>query len=344
MRKIRVAINGFGRVGRAFFKLAHGRSDLSVVAVNDLGDVANLAYLLRYDSVYGRSPFEISVVTAPKPSLVVDGEAVAFFSEPDPAKLPWKEVGVDVMVESTGRFSSFEKAKAHLDAGARRVVISAPTKDVEGTEQAATVLMGVNEDVLKTCTVSSNASCTTNAGSPVLEIMRGNIGVEKAVLNTVHAYTASQPIVDAPAAKDFRRGRAGAHNIVPSETGAAAATAKAIPELAEKFDGIAIRVPTIAGSIADVTFISKRPTSRDEVNGILKRAAGEPRWRGIFAVTEDPIVSTDIIGSLYASIADLSMTRVVDGNLVKILAWYDNEVGYANTLVRHVVKAGEYLT
>jgi glyceraldehyde 3-phosphate dehydrogenase len=352
MKKIKVGINGFGRIGRAFFKLAHGQSDLSVVAVNDLGDVANFAYLLKYDSVYGRSPFDISVVEAPKRGLVVDGEPVAFLSEPNPENLPWKEFDVDVAVESTGRFSSVEKAAGHLRAGARRVVITAPLKEQSQTsadltqtnaEKADTVLVGVNEEKLKTCRISSNASCTTNAGSPILEIMRGSVGIEKALLNTVHAYTAGQSLVDGPATKDFRRGRAASHNIAPSGTGAAAATTEAIPELRDKFDGIAIRVPAIAGSIADITFVSKRPTTRDEINSILKRAAGEARWRGIFAVTEEPIVSTDIIGSLYASIADLSMTRVVGGNLVKVLTWYDNEMGYAHTLVEHVLKAGEQL-
>jgi len=342
--KIRVAVNGFGRIGRAFLKVAIERPEIEVVAINELGDIKNMAYLLKYDSVYGKSDLEISV-DGKMSAIVVDGKKIKFLSEKEPLKLPWKELAVDVVVESTGFFMSYEKAKVHLDAGAKRVVISAPLKEERtqiNADRSETVLMGVNEEKLKSCKISSNASCTTNAGSPLIAILDEKIGIEKAILNTVHAYTASQAIVDAPNRKDFREGRAGAQNIVPSSTGAAIATTKAYPSLAGKFDGISIRVPVVAGSIVDVTFIAKRKTSKEEVNKILKVAAVSARWKNIFSVTEEPLVSRDILGSSYASIADLALTRVVDGNLVKVLAWYDNEMGYTYTLVDHVVKAGQF--
>ena len=243
------------------------------------------------------------------------------------------------MVESTGLFVEFEKARAHVNAGAKRVVISAPAKDEAGPD-SGTILMGINEEKFDTCVITSNASCTTNSVSPLIAILHEAIGIEKAVLNTVHAYTASQTIVDGPSKKDFREGRAAAQNIVPSSTGAAIAVTKAFPELTSKFDGISMRVPVVVGSIADVTFIAKRDTSKEEVNGILKKAAQEARWSNIFTVTEEDLVSSDIKGSKYASIADLAFTRVVGGNLVKVLAWYDNEMGYTHTLVDHVIKVG----
>jgi glyceraldehyde 3-phosphate dehydrogenase len=241
------------------------------------------------------------------------------------------------VIESTGLFTDYEKARAHLTAGARRVVISAPAKGDESL--GATILMGLNEDRFAGHAITSNASCTTNAASPVIAILDEAIGVEKAILSTTHAYTASQSIVDGPAKKDMKEGRAAAQNIVPTSTGAALAVAKAYPALEGKFDGISLRVPVPAGSIADVTFVAKRPTTADEVNGILRAAAATPRWEGIFTATDDELVSSDIVGEPYASIADLGMTRVVDGNLVKVLAWYDNEVGYTESLVRHCLKA-----
>lgn len=331
---IRVAINGFGRIGRTFFRMAHGNPQFEVVAVNDLGDINNLAYLLEYDSVYGRSPFSIAVRDK---ALEIQGKSVAFVQEKDPTKLPWGQMGIDVVVESTGLFTSYEGAKAHLTAGAKRVVVSAPVKGDPAAAgvSGATVLMGVNEDRLASCQISSNASCTTNATSPLIAILKEAIGIEKAVLNTVHAYTASQSLVDAPK-KDFREGRAAALNIVPSTTGAAIATALAHTELTDKFDGIAMRVPVPVGSIVDVTFIAKRDTTVEEVNNALINAAKEPRWRNLFAVTNEQIVSTDIIGSRVGSIADLSFTKVVGGNLVKVLAWYDNETSYTQTLIEHV--------
>lgn len=328
MKKIRVAINGFGRIGRAFYKVAKEHPEIEVVAVNDLTSLENVEYLLKYDTVYGKSDYTL--------------KGVEYLSEKDPTKLPWAKLDIDIVVESTGLFTSSDKAQAHIVAGAKRVVVSAPIKDDDmSVIRGATVLMGMNEDKLATCQISSNASCTTNAGSPLIAILDETIGVEKALLNTVHAYTASQAIVDGPSKKDAREGRAAAMNIVPSSTGAAVAVTKVATQLAGKFDGISIRVPVVAGSIVDVTFISKKNTTAEEVNEILKKAASDPRWKGIFTVTEEDLVSSDIVGNSHASIADLAFTRVVDGNLVKVLAWYDNEMGYTHTLVRHVIEAGK---
>ncbi|MDO8510407.1 MAG: glyceraldehyde 3-phosphate dehydrogenase NAD-binding domain-containing protein [bacterium] len=340
MKKIRVAINGAGRIGRAFYKLARTREELEVVAMNDLAAIENIAYLLKYDTVYGKSGFDVTIDGT---SLIIDGAKIVYLSEKDPGSLPWKDLSIDVVVEATGFFTSYEKAKAHLGAGAKRVVISAPVKDDPVGINGATVLLGINEDKLATCDISSNASCTTNAASSLIAILHEKIGIEKAVLNTVHGYTASQSLVDGPSKKDLREGRAAAQNIVPSSTGAAIAVTKAFPELEGLFDGIALRVPVVAGSIADITFIAKRNVSVEEVNKILKEAAGEARWQNVFAVTEEPLVSSDIIGSRFASIADLAFTRVVGGNLVKVMAWYDNEMGYTYTLVEHVIKTGARL-
>lgn len=332
---VKVGINGFGRIGRTFFRMAYGNPDFEVVAINDLGDLENLAYLLKYDSVYGRSQFEVE---AKNGALLIDGTSVAFVQEREPAKLPWAALGVDIVIESTGFFTSFSGAKLHLDGGAKRVVISAPAKDdsKESGVAGATVLMGVNEDALATCQISSNASCTTNATSPLIAILKETIGIEKAVLNTVHAYTASQSLVDSPNKKDLRGGRAAALNLVPSTTGAAIATTLAHPELAGLFDGIAIRVPVPVGSIVDVTFIAKRDTTVEEVNAALALAAQSDKWKLLFAVTDEPVVSSDIVGARVGSIADLSFTKVVGGNLVKVLAWYDNETSYTQTLLEHV--------
>lgn len=338
MKKIRVAINGAGRIGRAFLKVARDRKEMEVVAINDLGDIENISYLLKYDTAYGVSPFEVAV-SADKKSIVVDGKSVAYFSEKEPSALPWKDLNIDVVVESSGVFTSFEKSKLHVAAGAKRVVISAPAKD-EAPVDGATILLGINEEKFQNCIVSSNASCTTNAASPLIAILHESLGIEKAILNTVHAYTASQSIVDGPNKKDLREGRAAAQNIVPSSTGAAIAVTKAFPELVGKFDGVSMRVPVVVGSIADITFISKKNTTVEEVNDLLKKAANDARWKNIFSVTEEELVSSDIKGSHFASIADLAFTRVVGGNLVKVLAWYDNEMGYTYTLVDHVVKTG----
>ncbi len=330
---IRVAINGFGRIGRAFARRSHGRG-IDLVAVNDLGSLENLAYLLAHDTVYHASPFPVE---AREGSLVVDGKEVKFFSEKDPANLPWKDLDIDVVIESTGFFTHYEDAQKHIEAGAKRVVISAPAKG--DAALGATVLMGLNEDRLASHRITSNASCTTNASSPVIAILDERIGIEKAILSTTHAYTASQSIVDGPSRKDVREGRAAAQNIVPTSTGAAIAVTQAYEPLLGKFDGISLRVPVPAGSIADITFIAKRPTTKEEVNEILRGAAAAPRWEGVFTTTDEELVSSDIVGEPHASIADLSMTRVVDGTLVKVLAWYDNEMGYTESLVRHAIAA-----
>lgn len=333
---VRVAINGFGRIGRGFTRAAHGRGEIEIVAINDVAPADNLAYLLKYDTVYGRAKFSVS--SADK-ALVIDGVSVPVLSEKDPTKLPWKDMRVDIVVESTGLFTDAAKARAHIDAGAKRVVISSPVKG----EGAETILIGANEEKFGTCDITSNASCTTNAASPLIGILDEALGIERALLNTTHAYTASQAIVDGVAADDFRRGRAGAANLGPSSTGAAKATALAYPQLKGKFDGIAVRVPVASGSIVDITFVPKRATTAEEVNDILRKAATSDRWKRVFAVTEEPLVSSDILGEPYGAIADLAMTRVADGMLVKVLAWYDNEMGYAYTLVEHVAEVAKRL-
>ena len=349
MKTIKVGINGFGRIGRVFLKVAWDRPEIEVVAVNDLGSVENMAYLLKYDTVYREWKHTIK---AEGQEISIDGRKIKVLAEKEPSKLPWKDLGVDVVVESTGLFTSFDKAKAHLDAGAKKVVISAPFAkpkleaeagayvENSGVPKGETILMGVNEEKFGTCDITSNASCTTNAASPLIAILDEAFGIEKAILNTVHGYTASQALVDGPSKKDLREGRAAAQNIVPSSTGAAIAVTKAFTKLEGLFDGIAIRVPVAAGSIVDITFVSKKSTTKEEVNEILKKAAKEKRWEGIFTVTEEELVSSDILGSPYGSIADLKLTRVVGGNLVKVMGWYDNEMGYTYTLVDHVIKTG----
>ncbi len=334
---VRIAVNGFGRIGRGFFRAAHARPELEIVAVNDLAPADNLAYLLKYDTVYGRAKF--SVAAADK-ALVIDGVNVPVFSEKDPAKLPWKDMRVDIVVESTGFFTDAAKARAHIDAGAKKVVITAPGKG-DGVE---TILIGANEEKFDSSgPITSNASCTTNCASPLVGILDEAIGIERALLNTTHAYTATQGIVDGVAPDDFRRGRAGAQNLVPSSTGAAKATTLAYPQLKGKFDGIAVRVPVLSGSMVDITFVSKRATTVEEVNGALRKAATSDRWKRVFAASDEPLVSSDILGLPYGAIADLAMTRVVDGTLVKVLAWYDNEMGYTYTLIEHVLEVAKRL-
>jgi len=329
----KVAINGFGRIGRLFFRQAFGRPDIEIVAINDLGDVENLAYLLKYDTVYRRYGRDIKTDGT---DLIVDGKRIICLKIKNPAELPWAKMGVDIVVEATGIFESYESAKAHIVAGAKRVVITAPAKDADGTE-GKTVLLGVNDGELKSVVLTSNGSCTTNAVSPVIAVMSENPGIVKAILNTVHGYTATQGLVDGPTrGSDFRRGRAAAQNIVPSTTGAAISVTRALPEMVGKFDGIAMRIPVITGSIADVTFIAKRKTSEQEINDIFRQAATMPRWNGILAVTDEQVVSSDIIGEPYGAIVDLKFTKVVDGDLVKVLSWYDNEWGYVTTLVKHI--------
>ena len=332
---MRIAINGFGRIGRVFFRQAFLREGFDIVAVNDLGDLENLSYLLRYDSVYGRYEKNVQVNQG---SLSIEGKEVKFFQEREPQNLPWRDLGIDVVVESTGIFTSSEKASAHINAGAKRVVITAPTKD-ETPTSTPNLAIGV----LAQGQVSSNASCTTNATTPVVAILSKELGIQKAMLSTVHGYTATQNLIDGPATKDFLRGRAAAHNIVPSSTGAAESVYRVIPELKGLFDGIAMRVPVISGSIIDVTILAKRKTSIEEVNDMFRKAAASPEWQGILAVSEDPLVSSDILRQPYGSIVDLSLTRVVDGDLVKVCAWYDNEWGYCAMLIKHIESLKRFL-
>ena len=336
MTKIKVGINGFGRIGRAFLKVAWERPEIEIVAVNDLGDIVNMAYLLKYDTVYKKWQQDVKVEGD---NLLIDGRKVKVLKEKDPSKLPWKDLDVDVVVESTGIFVTYESSKVHLDAGAKKIVITAPAKG-EGETKGETVLLGVNEEKFGTCDITSNASCTTNAASPLIAILDEGLGIEKALLNTAHTLTNSQPTVDSMNKHNMREGRAGGDNIVPTSTGAAIAVTKAFPKLKGLFDGISMRVPVICGSLVDITFISKKNTTVEEVNSIIKKAASMKRWEGIFTITEEELVSSDIIGSRYGCIADLGLTRVVGGNLVKVMGWYDNEMGYTYTLVDHVIKTG----
>lgn len=344
MRKTRIAINGLGRVGRPLMKMMIESREFDLVAVNDLADIENIKYLLMYDSAYGRQ--EIDVKSAGG-KIIVNGAEILYISEKDPAKLPWKDNDIDIVVECTGFFASAEKSKVHLAAGAKRVVVSAPFEghgdNNENGAHDGTVIVGINENELKSCEISSNASCTTNSAAPVMQILHEGVGIEKAFLSTVHAYTSTQRLVDSPDGKDWRRGRAGSANIIPSTTGAAIAVTKAIPDLDGLFDGIAIRVPILTGSLVDLTFLAKRNTSVKEVNEILELAARSPRWEKTFCVTRDPIVSSDIVGDRHASIADLGFTRVVGGNFVKVLAWYDNEIGYVASLLEHVRAVSKFL-
>ncbi len=328
---MRIAINGFGRIGRIFFRQALGQADIDIVAVNDLGEVENLAYLLRRDTVYGEyeKPVEFR-----RGQLVVDSHNIFVYSEKDPAKLPWRDLNIDVVVESSGVFTSYQKAEAHLNAGAKRVVITAPADPA-----TPHVLPGSNSEQFKKslAKITSDASCTTNAAVPMLNILQEALGVKKAMLNTVHAYTASQGLVDGPAQKDFLRGRSAAQNIIPSHTGAADAVIRSQPWLKDIFEAVALRVPVLTGSIADLTFLASRKTDVDEVNNILRQAAKHPRWQGIFTVSEEPLVSSDIIKNPHSSIADLTHTRVVGSDMVKVMAWYDNEWGYCASLLKHIL-------
>jgi glyceraldehyde 3-phosphate dehydrogenase (phosphorylating) len=343
MTKTRIAINGFGRIGRLFFKQAFEADNIEIVAINDLGNVENLAYLLKYDTVYGRYNKEVKA-DLEKGKLTVGGTEIAFLQIKDPTQLPWKDLDIDIAVESTGLFDSYAASKVHLVAGAKRVVITAPAKDDDGPD-GQTVLMGVNEEKIKTCAITSNGSCTTNSSSPVIQVLSENPGIVKAALSTVHAYTATQALVDGPirGGHDFRKGRAAAHNTVPETTGAAISVARAIPDLKGKFDGVSFRVPNITGSISDITLLAKRKTSVEEINQILTDAAASPRWQGILQVTNDQLVSSDIIGQPYGATVPLDLTKVIDGDLVKVLSWYDNEAGYVSTLVKHVQKVATAL-
>ena len=323
---VKIAINGFGRIGRNAFKIAHERPDVEVVAVNDLADTKTLAHLLKHDSTYGTYS---RIVSYDDKNIIIEGNKIAVFSEKDPASLPWKKLGVDVVIESTGLFRTLEDAKKHLRAGAKKVVISAPGK----SDEIKTVVLGVNEDIVESSDkIISNASCTTNCIAPVMKVLEDNFGIEKAMMTTVHSYTASQKLLDAPA-KDLREARSAAKNIVPTTTGASIAAAKAIPSLKGKFNGLSIRVPTPVVSLSDITAVLKKDVTRDDINRVFKKAAAEPYYEGILGVTEEELVSVDFRGNSHSAVVDLPLTDVVGGNLVKVVAWYDNEWGYSNRLV-----------
>ncbi len=334
--KTKVAINGFGRIGRNAFKIAFTRTDLEVVAINDLTDTKTLAYLLKHDSNYGTYDKEVSYDDQ---NLIVAGIKVRVLAEKDPSLLPWKDMGVELVIESTGFFTDKEGAEKHVTAGAKRVVISGPTKS-DGVD---TIVLGANEDKLEgSSTVISNASCTTNSLGAVMAILDAEFGIEKSMLTTVHSYTASQALQDAPK-KDLREGRNAAENIVPTTTGAAIAVTLTLPQLKDKFDGLSIRVPTPVVSISDVTALLGRNTTVEEINNVFKKAAAEPFYQGILGVSEEPLVSSDYIGNSHSGTVDLLLTKVVGGNLAKVMVWYDNEWGYSNRLVEVVADTGKSL-
>ena len=331
---VKLAINGFGRIGRSAFKIAFERPDVEIVAINDLSDPGALAHLLKYDSSYGIYNHDVKT---DEENLIVDGKKIRVLAEKEPENLPWKDLEVDVVIESTGFFTDPEKARAHINAGAKKVVISAPAKG----EGAKTIVLGVNEDILDDSDeIISNASCTTNCIAPVMKLLEEKIGIEKAMMTTVHSYTASQKLQDAPA-KDLREARAAAENIVPTTTGASKAAAKTIPSLEGKFNGLSVRVPTPVVSLSDITAVVKRDVTKEEINEIFKEAAKEPYYEGILAVTEEELVSCDLRGNSHSCIVDLPLTDVVGGNLIKVVAWYDNEWGYSNRLVELAVDFGK---
>ncbi len=321
----KIAINGLGRIGRSVFKIIEANDAFRLVAVNELEDVENLAYLINYDTVYGRYGKKVKVASG---NFETNDHTIKVYNQSDPENLPWKDHDVDIVFDCTGVFRTRDGLEKHLRAGAKKVILSAPAKD----DSIPTVVLGVNLPDVKE-DIHSCASCTTNCITPVVEIIDRHIGIRKAVMTTVHAFTASQSLTDSTAGK-FKRGRAASANFVPTTTGAALATTRVLTQLDKKFDGVAIRGPVVVGSIADITFQTKREVSEKEVNGILREEAASDRYLGIFGVTDDPYVSSDIIGDPRASVADLSMTRVVAGDLLKIMSWYDNEWGYANQMVR----------
>lgn len=336
MAKTKIGINGFGRIGRNAFKLAFDRSDLEVVSVNDLTDTKTLAYLLKHDSNYGTYKYDVSYDDK---GIIVNGQHIQVTAEKDPAALPWGELGVELVIESTGRFTDKESAELHIAAGAKRVVISGPTKS-DGVD---TIVLGANDDKVEGASqVISNASCTTNSLGAVMAVLDAEFGVQKSLLTTVHSYTASQALQDAPS-KDLREGRNAAENIVPTTTGAAIAVTKTLPQLEGKFDGLSIRVPTPVVSISDVTVLLERDTTVEEINSVFKKAASEPYYQGILGVSEEPLVSRDYIGNSYSGVVDLLLTKVVDGNLAKVMVWYDNEWGYSNRLIEVVADVAKSL-
>jgi len=326
----RIAINGFGRIGRAALKVISETAGLEIAVINDLMSIENAAYLLKYDSVYGIYDKDVA---AAGNVLKVDNKEILYLSEKDPLKLPWKDHSIDIVIESSGVFTKKEDAEKHIHAGAKTVIISAPTK----SKDTPTVVHGVNSKIGRTA-IFSCASCTTNNIAPIMEILDRRIGIKKGILNTVHAYTASQALVDAPSKEKLRMGRAAAVNIVPASTGAAVATTKTLPQLEGRFDGVAIRTPVAAGSLSDITFLAGRNTSVEEINSILKEESESERYKQVLMVSDEPLVSSDIVRNPYASIVDMEMTRVVDGDLVKVMAWYDNEWGFTNQMIRQVLE------
>ena len=337
--KTRVAINGFGRIGRNAFKIAFQRSDVEILAINDLTDTKTLAYLLKHDTNYGAYDKEVGFDDQ---NIIVDGKKIRVLAEKDPTALPWKDMDVDVVIESTGFFVEPDKARAHITAGAKRVVISAPAKG-ESADSAPTVVLGVNDDKLKEVQdVVSNASCTTNCITPVANVLESVFGIDKLMMTTIHSYTASQHLQDGPG-KNLREDRAGAQNITPTTTGASIAAAKALPVLGGIFGAFEVRVPTPVVSLADFVVVTKRNVTVEEVNDAFKKAAKEPFYQGILDVTEEELVSTDFIGNSHSAIVDLKLTQVVGGNLLKVVAWYDNEWGYSNRLVEVVADTGRIL-
>lgn len=334
--KTKVAINGFGRIGRMAFRIISDRTDVEVVGINDLTDTKTLAHLLKHDTNYGLFHHDVS---ADDTGIIVDGVHIPVSAEKEPTALPWGNLGVDVVIESTGRFVTTEAASAHLQAGAKKVVISAPAKD----ETTKTLVIGANENELKDAgDVISNASCTTNSIAAVMDIMEREFGIEKAMLTTVHSYTASQDLQDGPG-KDLREARAAAENLVPTTTGAAKAVALTVPSLKGKFDGMSVRVPTSVVSLSDVTMLLKKNTTKEEINEVFKKAAKEPYYQGILDVSDEPLVSRDYVGNSHSGTVDLLLTNVVDGNLAKVVTWYDNEWGYSNRLVEMVADVGKAL-
>jgi glyceraldehyde 3-phosphate dehydrogenase len=333
----KVAINGFGRIGRNAFKVAFDRKDIDIVAINDLTDTKMLAHLLKYDSNYGNYPHDVSF---DEKNIIVNGTSIPVFAERSPKDLPWAEHNVDVVIESTGFFVKSEDAKQHIEAGAKRVVISAPAKD----DGAETIVIGANEEALESTdkVVFSNASCTTNSMAAVMDIIEQSFGIEKAMMTTIHSYTADQKLQDAPH-KDYRRARAAATNIIPTTSGAAIAVAKTVPSLKGKFDGMAIRVPTSVVSISDITMLLGKDATIEEINDVIRKACAEPYYQGIIACTDDELVSSDFIGNSHSGIVDLPTTNVVGGNMAKIAVWYDNEWGFSNRLIELVADIGKKL-
>ena len=331
---IRIAINGFGRIGRNVLKILMEKEDANIVAINDITDAKTLAHLLKYDSSYGTYAKKVDFTDN---EIIIDGKKIQILAEKEPENLPWKDLDIDVVIESTGFFTKPEDAKKHIKAGAKRVIISAPAKG----DGAKTVVIGVNDEAItREDEILSNASCTTNCIAPIMKVLEDNFGIEKAMMTTVHSYTGSQKILDAPA-KDLREARSAAENIVPTTTGASKAAALTVPALQGKFNGLSIRVPTPVVSLSDITAIIKKDTTIEEINEIFKRVSKEPEYAGIIGVSEEELVSKDFVGDPRSCIVDLPLTDVVCGNMIKVVAWYDNEWGYSNRLAELAVEYGE---